>query len=155
MPQFDTKGDDGLVSEWNEAPLFMRRLHDIQTELNRVKMDLLSKHTITGQWNYSIWFNCVCALYSEGESKYKKVEKTEISQIKTVIEQLFHTCPPHSIKARATYAGTERKYILNEKNWLKIKELIELMESKVKYFNDIHGLTTKNQESRDGRSILR
>ena len=64
--------EEGMVSEWNEAMYKMKRLHELQTEINKCKMNLLNKHIITQQWNYEIWFNCVKALFSEGDSKYKQ-----------------------------------------------------------------------------------
>jgi len=155
MVKYGEENNDGEVSQWNEALFKMKRLHELQTEINRVKMNLLAKHPITGQWNYEIWFNSVLSLYSEGEAKYADKEKEEILNLKKIIEQLFKLKPVHSVKVQSSYTGTKKQYALNENNWEEIKKLVELLESKVKLYNDVHGLSTKNIENMDGRSILR
>lgn len=145
---------DGNVSEWNEAMFKMKRLHELQTEINRCKMNPLTKH-FTGTWNYLIWFRSIKALYSEGDAKYKTTEIKEIDDLTTTIETLLDISPPHSTRAKASYGGVSKQEIFNKENWDLLKNLIELMERKVKKANDVHGLSTKNAESMDGRSILR
>ena len=63
----------------------MKRLHELQTEMNRVKMDLLARHYLANKWNFEVWFNSVIALYFEGEAKYKAEERIEIMNLETVI----------------------------------------------------------------------
>ena len=152
---YEKKGE-GEVSEWNEALFKMKRLHELQTEINRVKMNLLSKHIITGQWNYEVWFNSVVALFSEGEPKYSETEKDEIRKLKAVVERLFDVCPVHKMQNHVSYGGyAQKKPMLIKENWQTIKQMIEILESKVKFYNDKHGLSTRNVENQDGRSILR
>jgi len=148
--------DEGIVSEWNEAMFKMKRLHELQTEINRVKMNLLAKHPITRQWNYEVWFNSVLALYSEGQAKYKDEEIEEVDKYKNLIELLITTCSPHKKKISSSYSGKNKYHdIFSSENWVMLKKLIEALETKVKKYNDLHGLSTKNRESMDGRSILR
>ena len=150
------KKSDGEISKWNEALFKMKRLHELQTEINRVKMNLLARHLITRQWNYEVWFNSVVALYSEGEAKYAKEEKKEVLDLKDVIEKLFESCPAHKIKNSVSYGGhVKKESVLIKENWDMIRKLVEILESKVKYYNDKHGLSTMNIENMDGRSILR
>jgi len=143
---------DGEVSEWNEALLKMKRLHELQTEMNRSSITPLAKHPLNDEWNYLIWFRCLCSLFSEGNAKYKEVEVKEINKIKTVIESLLEVLPPFE---RRGGVGNKTTDVVNKKNWKMIKGLIEDMEFKVRLYNDKHGLSTKNQENMDGRSILR
>ena len=146
---------DGNVSEWNEAMFKMKRLHVLQTEINRCKMSPLKKHFISGEWNYIIWFRSVKALYSEGDAKYKASEITEIDKICNAIEVHLEKLPPHSTRERATWDNSRTQEIFDKVKWDMLKKLIELFERKVKKANDDHGLSTANKEDFDGRSILR
>ena len=146
---------DGEVSEWNEALFKMKRLHDLQTEINRCNMMPLSKHFLTGEWNYIILFRSICALYSEGNAKYKEKELTEVNGIKTTIEKHLKYCPPHKHKNKASYGGNQMQWIFNDDNWELLKLLLQDFEFRVRLYNDKHGLSTKNAENMDGRSILR
>ena len=148
--------EEGLVSEWNEALFKMKRLHQVQTEINIAKMNPLGKNRAIGRWNFEIWFSLVCSLFEEGYSKYKQEEIEEIDNLKKTIEDLLETKHPYEVVNSAKYGG---KFVKNNKlikeNWLLLKKIIEIMERKVKIYNDQHGLSTKNKENKDGRSILR
>lgn len=145
---------DGQMSEWNEAMFKMMRLHRIQTEINVVKMNPLSKYE-DGQYNYVVWFNLLKNLYDEGKAKYKVKELEEVDKIKETIELLMERCPAHVIRYGVGYGSSRARSIINLDNWKVIKGMLELFETKIKLYNDLHGLSTKNSESMDGRSILR
>jgi len=156
MKNYNEGIEEGKVSEWNEALFKMKRLHELQSEINVVKMNPLSKHYVTGRWNFDIWFNSVVALYYEGQAKYTEEEVKEIDNIKSIIESLLETKNPYRRTASSTYSGRNKyKHIFREENWKLLKKLIELLEKKVKILNDVHGLSTKNVESMNGKSILR
>jgi len=145
---------DGKVSEWNEADYKMKRLHELQTEINKCNMMPLSKHFLNGEWNYIILFRCISALYSEGNAKYKQAELDEVNKLKEMITKHLKVCPPHKPKNKAG-SGNQMQWTLNLENWELLQKLLEEYEYKVRYYNDKHGLSTHNKESMDGRSILR
>lgn len=146
---------DGEVSLWNEAMFKMRRLNQIQEEINRCKMYLLGKHWVTGQWNYIVWFNAVNSLFGEGESKYSNEEKEEIRKIRNLIEEELNVHPPHEVQVSQTINGKKFREVLNKERFANIKKLITLFESQVKLYNDKHGLSTANKDNIDAKSILR
>ena len=87
---------------------------------------------------------------------FREEEKKEVNQIKKSVEDLFFVCPIHRKKIHAIYGGKSKtEEVLVKENWSILKRLIELLESKVKFLNDKHGLSTKNVESWDGKSIIR
>jgi hypothetical protein len=143
---------DGEMSEWNEALLKMKRLHELQTEINRCSINPLLKHPLINEYNFIIWFRSLCALYSEGNAKYKKEEVEELNQMKSVIEDFMDSLP---IVQNKKEANGKVKTVTNKKNWKLLKATIERFEYKVRLYNDKHGLSTKNKENMDGRSILR
>jgi len=145
---------DGEVSEWNEALFKMKRLHELQTEINKCNMMPLSKHFLNGEWNYIILFRCISALYSEGNAKYKALELEEVNKLKDVISQHLSICPPHKTKSKAG-SGNQMQWTLDQDNWNILRKLLEEFEYKVRLYNDKHGLSTQNKESMNGRSILR
>ncbi|MBU1235142.1 MAG: hypothetical protein KKC77_19815 [Proteobacteria bacterium] len=146
---------DGANSEWNEAMFKMMRLHKIQTEINVVKMNPLSKYELTGQYNYVAWFNLLKNLYDEGKAKYKKVELEEVDTIREVADNIILKCPIHQTRVSSGYGGNKPTAVFNKEYWDILRKLLEVMETKIKLYNDKHGLSTKNTESMDGRSILR
>ena len=146
---------DGQESEWNEALFKMKRLHELQTEIIKCNMMPLSKHFMTGEWNYIILFRSICALYAEGNAKYKQTELDEINKLKDLIDKHLKFCPPFVTKNKVGYGNTQKHSLLNVDNWELLKCLLSEFEFKVRKFNDVHGLSTKNKENMDGRSILR
>lgn len=146
---------DGQVSEWNEAMFKMKRLHELQEEINRCNMMPLIKHPIAGEWNYIILFRSICSLYSEGNAKYKEVELTELNELKDTIISHMKNCPVHKSASNAGYGGGTKQDVYDDSNWDMLRRLLEKMEFLVRKYNDTHGLSTKNAESMDGRSILR
>jgi len=148
---------DGEVSEWNEAVFKMKRLHDIQTEINNSKMDPLSKNDcLVNLWNFQVWINSVLALYSEGQAKYSDDEIKEVNQIKDLIENYIKKYPIYNMVIKQNYScKKETKPYFSQDNWENIRKLIVVLESKVKLYNDKHGLSTKNQENMGGKSILK
>jgi len=146
---------EGNVSEWNEALYKMKRLHEIQEEINKVSINPLVKHYLHPMYNYQVWFQLIGKLYGEGHAKYKDPEREEIDRYKNTIEMLMEYFPVHKNISVSGWDGHSKKAKFNKENWEKIKKLMEIMELKVKFYNDIHGLSTKNAESMDGRSILR
>ena len=151
----DWNEKEGAVSEWNEAMFKMRRLDLIQQEINVCKMNPLTRHPVTNEWNYVMWFNAVNNLYGEGESKYKPDEKVTIKKLKDLIETRLDLFPPHQLINIRNISGNVQQHSVNKENWKVLKRLIEMMESEVKLCNDKHGLSTKNAENMSGYSILR
>lgn len=146
---------DGQMSEWNEAMFKMIRLHKLQTELNITKLNPLEKSEMANQYNYIVWFSLLNGLYFEGKAKYKTAELKELDEVKDTIEKFIVKCPVHVTSIVMSYGGRKSRDQINEKNWTILKSLLESYETLIKLYNDKHGLSTKNAEDMNGRSILR
>ena len=155
MKNYNTEPNvDGQVSEWNEAMLKMVRIHKIQTEINIAMMNPLQK--AEGQnYNYIVTFNLLIRLYHEGKPKYSSKEILEVDLLKDAIENLLERFPVHQTKINNGYNGKQKVDIYHSGNWKLIKGLLEVFESKIKLYNDVHGLSTKNSENMNGGSIIR
>ena len=137
--------DSGKVSEWNEGNLKSLRLHEAQELINITKVEPL-KNLSNDKWNYDNWIAGISILFYEGCSKYSSIEIEEVEKIKQLIELRRESIPIHKVINSSDFSGTRNKIIFNNANWKVLKTLIELYERKVKYFNDKHGLSTRNYD---------
>jgi hypothetical protein len=137
--------EEFVVSEWNEAMFKMKRLHEAQERINFWKRD---KKAITdGKFHYEWWFEDCDVLLGEGKAKYKVDEKKECERIKKIIQFKLDNTPPHSRIIVANSGGRSEGYVLDEKRFKEVVELVQKFEDLAKEYNDKHGLSTKNQGS--------
>jgi len=137
----------GAVSEWNEGNLKNLRLHEAQELINFGKSNPLIK--FNEEWKYKMWIDGINILYGEGSSKYSDTEIKEIEKVKEILFKALVIYPIHLKKVNKIFNDIHVKYSLNEENWEKVKKYIELFERRVKYFNDLHGLSTRNYDYDD------
>ena len=140
--------DKGKVSEWNEGNLKSLRLHEAQELINTSKMNYL-KSLGDGRYSYDSIISAINILYGEGSAKYSEEERNEVDKIKELVELRREALPPHTIINNFNMGNRINKSILNLDNWKSLKVLIELYENKVKCYNDIHGLSTRNYDDMD------
>jgi len=135
--------DAGKESEWNEASLKARRLHEIQELINCFKLNPMGM--TAGKFNYEWLLMNVTILYGEGRSKYSPKEKTEVDGIKKTCEISLEKCPPHTPVIKQSYSHRHMSYTFNYDSYVRFVNVLEYYENKVKDLNDEHGLTTKNK----------
>lgn len=135
---------EGAVSQWNEGNLKSLRLHEAQEIINFSKINPLKK--TNGEYNYQLWIYGVTILYGEGCSKYGTEEIEEVERIKEIINKVISAKPPIKTLMMNGINKSEKKTSVNYENWENLRRLIEIFEQKVKYFNDKHGLSTRNIE---------
>lgn len=141
------KKQDGFVSGWNEGDLKNLRLHNIQTAINYYKTNPLVKDDF-GIYNYENWFKQIECLCDEGKSKYTAKEKEEVGKIISLIELSLELRPIFKIIKNEGFKNKKME-ILNRENWKENLKLLRLFEDKVKYFNDLHGFSTRNIDSEE------
>ncbi len=141
-------GAEGSISEWNEGNLKSVRLHESQTIINYAKMDLLGRSE-GGGFNYSLWISGIEALYGEGQSKYSDKEIKEIEKIRNLIRHYLEYNPVFSFVVEESIYSTREKFVLDKENWEKLRKIVELFEKYIKKYNDVHGLSTRNQTGGD------
>lgn len=132
----------GEISEWNEGNLKSLRLHEAQEMINFAKINPLNKIPQGKGWNFELWISGINILFGEGSAKYTEKEIKEVNKIKLIIEQTLHLKPIYK-----SLKNNQKKdsYIYYPKNWDILKQMIELYEQSVKFYNDKHGLSTRNQ----------
>jgi hypothetical protein len=135
--------DEGKISEWNEGNLKSIRLHEAQEMINYAKDNKL-KQLSDSRWGYLAWISGIDILYGEGCSKYSQKEIDEIELIKHVIELALKYRNPHKLILCGGIGKSKKDYILNERDWENLQKIIVIYEQKVKYFNELHGLSTRN-----------
>jgi len=133
----------GQVSEWNEGNFKNLRLHEAQEMINIHKINPL-KPIGFNRYHYHLWISAVNVLYGEGQSKYSDDEIKEINILKLDLDVSLAIYPPNLLVYYDSISGKKKKSVFSNKNWMKIREKIENYESRVKYFNELHGLSTRN-----------
>jgi len=142
--EFNPK-DEGEVSKWNEGYLKNLRLHEAQELINISKINPLKKNK-DGSWRFERWNEGITILFGEGESKWSPEEIKEVNKIKEIIILTLENNPPYEIIRRLTVGKKIQDININQENWTILRKLMELYEKKVRKFNDIHGLSTRNYD---------
>lgn len=145
--------NSGSISEWNEGTFKNIRLHEAQEMINVGKVNPFEISIDGTNINYNLWFNGINILYGEGHAKYGDKEIDEVENIKTMIETVLEVFPPFRTEYITTREGDEQNKVPIKNNQLKIKKMLELFETTVKYYNDKHGLSTRNMNEHDWDEI--
>jgi len=132
----------GSVSEWHEGTFKNIRLHEAQEIINSSKINPLAKRGLN--WNYEMWIYGLEILYGEGYSKYDKEEINEVEKVRKLLSDSLNYFPVYKMLTNDGIGSSSHSFKVNWDNWEKIKNLIEIFERRIKKFNDIHGLSTKN-----------
>ncbi len=137
---------EGAVSEWHEGNFKTLRLHEAQEMINYGKVNPFSIAEDEQAWKYQIWKAGIDILYGEGQSKYSDDEEKEVENIRDYIYRVLQVFPPFKTISETNYAGKKDRTIGINSNQEKIERILYLYEKKVKQLNDVHGLSTRNQE---------
>lgn len=135
--------EEDKISEWNEANLKMKRLHDAQERINFCKRD--PKGITDGKFNYEWWIKDVDVLFGEGKQKYSPKEKTQVDRIKKILFDKLILNPPHTKITANFIGGNQSGFVIDDKAYRDLLNLVEEFEEQVKELNDKHGLSTKNR----------
>lgn len=133
----------GNTSDWNEANLKMKRLHDAQERINYYKRN--PKAMADGKFYYEWWLKDVDVLLGEGKAKYSPDETKKADKIKYIVTEYLRLFPPHSNYTIGTMSGSKKCFKFDDNKYVKLIGLIETYEDLVKDYNDKHGLSTKNK----------
>lgn len=137
-----TKGS-GKESEWNEANFKSKRLHDLQEAINYLKSNPLGM--TDGKFNYEWLAKNIEALYGEGRSKYSPKEKEEMDNLRELVIKSMKFLPPQVLSYHDSLVKSQRSYMLVQKNYDILLNLLYIFEMKARDLNDEHGLTTRNK----------
>ena len=68
-----------------------------------------------------------------------------IERIRDLANNLKRMKPPFSLVIKKTMSKSSERAMPNYENWENLRRLVELYEQKVKFYNDKHGFSTRNQ----------
>jgi len=139
--------DNIKVSEWHEGTFKTARLHDCQNLINYYKRNL--KGRSEGRFNYENWYIECKNLRDEGDSKYtdgKGGEREQCEKMEKLIEKFLEQRSPFISYLAGNMGSGKIEYQFNEEYFKDIIELIRKYEQLVKFFNDEHGLSSKNRD---------
>lgn len=133
----------GEISEWNEGNFKSMRMDKAQQLINEMTVDPTGRSV--GKWHYDLWVKGIVILFKEGAQKYSDTEYGEVNKLKTLIEYLLDRYPPCRLINSKNGRRTQQIIAVNKVWWNIVKEKIEEFEHKVKFYNDKHGLSTRNK----------
>lgn len=139
-PATDTDVGKGM---FNEAIFVVRRLSDLQTQVNNARLNPLAFNIEHGVYNYQIWFSSLTSLMSETWAKLSDDEKKDAETIRALLNKALISFPPHKIVNKIG-VGQETSFI--KENWNIIESGLMLFEKKIKSLMDTHGLGNPNIE---------
>ena len=142
--------DDGISSAFNEGALQIRRINDLQDNINRLKLNPLMFNPTTQTYNYEAILTCTSSLLSEVWSKMSAKEKTEGEKIRILVEDFIKYRPVFTEYHEESFGNVKIKRMLNTSNWEDIKRLLNIFELRVREYLEEHDLTAPKQEEEGG-----
>jgi hypothetical protein len=132
----------GLISAWNEGDYKNLRLHRAQNMINIASMSPFAKITLydISMYGYEFWLQGINSLFREGKSKYSGEEFKEVVKLREECEKLIN-----NNKISFPVNGLDKKgYGYFPDKWKELKQKLQEYEDKVYFYNESHGLSTRN-----------
>lgn len=134
----------GVISAWNEGDYKNLRLHRAQQIINVASMapfDMLVLPDIgIRKYGYQLWVEGINSLFREGKSKYSEKELEEVRKLKRKCEDLINNNQFLFLVNDIRNKGVG----IYPKKWNEVKEKIQEYEDQVYFYNEAHGLSTRN-----------
>jgi len=140
--QYQSPESEGKVSEYNAAAFKMKRLHDVQEELNLINGNLLAYNDEYGIYNYKLKFIRCDTLFLEVESKLKPNERKDANALRDAIRKAIDKHPVYESKKGKAYPYKQNMKI-NNGVWKVLEDWLFRYETLVRKLLDDHGMDTK------------
>ena len=146
--EFSSGKGSGQISEWNEGELKSLRLHKAQEIINFASITPFKKLDFFGYpvYGYKVWFEGINILFREGKAKYSPDEFKEVKQLRDMIDELINA-DEFCVEYKHI---TKKGLVVTNEKWNQLKKLLNDYEDKVYFYNDQHGLSTRNKEYDEG-----
>jgi IS1 family transposase len=114
---------DGNGSKFNAGIYQTQRVHTILMEINRCKTKPEAFNMEYQDWNYSIWFNSIDALFDELEGWLKDEESKECTDASKTIQDCMESNKIHDVitnlSSKGGQLGINRERLLSFKRALR------------------------------------
>ena len=132
--------NQGEKSLFNEALGQMKRLHELQDQVNFCNSNLLMFDSDFNKYHYEIKFETVCSLFMEASSKMSTKEIEEAEGLRKDIKYIIND---KQILWWVTDDETgTRTQMFNQEEWIKLEEKLFQFELKVRKYLEEHNLTS-------------
>lgn len=149
--------NNGKVSEFNEAFLIVRRIHELKQLSNFCSLDPLAPFTGNGNFNqqfgsgkknYEIMFSADSARLGEIISKLSNKERNNpdkqgICDLRDFIKEFMIKYPV--IEYERSPRSNKHSETINKKNWEKLDKLLVIFQTNVNCLADKHGFSTPDK----------
>lgn len=136
--------DDGSkLSKFNSGVSHVERINELQVTMNTARFNPLVMNPQFMKWNYEIMINAQDCLLYECWAKLGKDEKEKGDKIKDLVHKIVKLKPI----LKKAHNG---EWLVNQDNFEKFLELIDIYEKSNKIFLDKHNLNSPDQENDEG-----
>lgn len=134
---------EGKQSVFNAGVAMAERIDFLQRAINAARFNPLAMNPETQTFNYQIMIDANDALLNEAWSKLTEKEKTQARRIRKLVKEFVMIKP---IVSRSN-KGEMR---VNNENYLRFMELIDIYEKINKELLDAHSLNSPDSDDDDG-----
>jgi hypothetical protein len=129
---------------FNDASFQMRRISEIQSNINNLRTVPLNFDANLNTYNYSLLFSNLCSLLFETWGKMSDKERENSDGIRKLIQRLLRVNPPH--KTTKNISTNQPQVVVDVTVWQDLEELLIEFEKTIKISMDKHGLSNPSDE---------
>lgn len=134
--------EEGKLSKFNAGVALTERIDGLQVAMNMSRFNPTGVSPATGTFNYEVMLNAQDGLLAEVWAKLTAKEKQQAERIKNLTHDTLARFP--------LFKQTREGLLLNNTNYKKFMDLINLYERKNKELLDSHNLNAPNIEDDEG-----
>jgi hypothetical protein len=126
-------------ASFNDASFQMRRISEIQSNINNLRTVPLNFNPNLNTYNYQLLFSNLCSLLFETWGKMTTKEREEAERIRKLGIRVLRVNPPHKTVKNIT--TNMPQVIVDPLIWNELEELLIEFEKTIKVSMDKHGLS--------------
>lgn len=140
---------EGKESQFNEAMFKMKRIHESQNVINRLRHNLLEFSNDFNKYHYEVIASELLSLLHECYGKMSGEYKELVQLWDKKVNDLFNYFPIYE-NVRSEGYDTKSGVQLNHKNWNIVRESIFHLENFTRDMVEKHGFASPNIEEEEG-----
>lgn len=134
--------DDTEKAKFNEAAFIMRRLNNLQDEMNLLRSNLTSFNEEKNDYNYKIFLNHTCSLFNEVWSKLSPEEKEEGERLRTLLKNVINNNMIHKVIS----VKGKKQIRLDNVVWPIFENVLYTFERNIKCYLNNHGMGNPTED---------
>jgi len=139
----------GEKSKFNEASLKMIRIHEAQSIINRLRINMTGYDREMGKYNYEIAIQEHLSILAEVYGKMSDAEKKIANELENKMTMLLNKLPLKKQRLEQDNMGKRTIGYIDQLSWEILQREIFKLEKFGKEQLEVHGLSSFNQEQEE------